>query len=242
MAAIPRSAIANALLLVASVGIGAWILASNRSESASETHSTARPATLPGAGEAAPTGDASAPSPLAPMADATRALDTLHARKGTYNEEKDKERLIQLKDWDDFYGVARTSIASGEHLEFLIVRRVEVHGGLSDSQRKLLKKLIDTENAQCTEQAITKYGSQQSLYDWSRSSGAKAAAFWNDLAALRKSVRSRHDEEYRQSFNPEQLKLINEHLRSEEIRLISWQEGGKYRCRIGGLGRSDPAH
>ena len=129
------------------------------------------------------------------------------------------KKLESCSDWEEFYSTARDSLLiTPLEMQDIIIRRVAREIGLDAALSQQLHTLIESEQAEVTDAAVQRLGPWQAIRSRAPTGSKRLFA---ELKEIRGEVRDQFLDRYSSSFSPNQLKIINRHLRNERISLVS---------------------
>lgn len=140
-----------------------------------------------------------------------------------------------VKSWDEFYEATRILGITDVDLLRQIIHRLGRELDLPYVDTVHLEQLVVREQLAATRSALRRYG--DSIAALTASKGASATAFWEELRGLRKEVRDRFEAEYMTRFHPDQMAVINRHLRNDRLEVMEYQQGPVSRFLVSGFGR-----
>lgn len=149
---------------------------------------------------------------------------------------KDLEEVRRAGSWPEFYRTLASLKLDPEDLEKLIIARLARDLELPDEARNGLHELLQREQAAVTRGIIERYG-PHFVANATRLTGQAKKDYWTGLRQCREAVRRLHDPEYQQLFNADQMRVINEHLRNERMRLMTLHDGDQAKFLVVGVGQ-----
>jgi hypothetical protein len=153
------------------------------------------------------------------------------------------DRLVALKDWDEFYRDRGCQWFSPFELTDLILRRLVIEVGLTKSQCDRIQTLLKREHNEAAQEILTKFGSARLMNEQATSQnrsqfeglvGPDRQELLEGLAATLEEVRRRYDGEYASALDASQLTAVNEHLRNKNHTLC-WGYMKRHRDEMFGV-------
>jgi hypothetical protein len=153
------------------------------------------------------------------------------------------DRLVALRDWDEFYRDRGCRWFSPFELPDLILRRLVVEVGLTKSQCDSIQTLLKREHNEAAQEILRKFGSARLMNEQATSQnpaqfeglvGPDRKELWEGLATNLEEVRRRYDSEYASALDTPQLTAINDHLRNKNYTLC-WGYMKEYRDEMFGV-------
>jgi hypothetical protein len=158
---------------------------------------------------------------------------------GNLGPAPDDESLLAAT-WDEFYKLARHPgvRTRQDRFELLILRRLELEGGLTAAESSRTQRVLTDEQMEVTTVISKDYGGPEKLKEAMLSQARVGGhSIWKELKARRDVIRAANDAKYLQFLTLDQLALVNEHLRNAEISLATGKIDGKVQPMIRGVGK-----